>query len=422
MPNKNSTIYRGALFSLFSFFSRGLNFILILVIAKFLPPDDYGTLSLFTTVLTLFGYIICLGSEGYMSVAYFKTNNDMFKRVLSIICLIPLIILLILSCILYIISCFTPSFLGLGIMDISWALLFSFFNIYVFLYLDYYRITDKINNYGLVSCSNAFLNFVITLGLIIFFKYGWYGRVYAMGITSALFALFAICFFYKKSLLTVNGLTSTEFKDIVKWGGPLIPHHASIWIKQGCDRYIIESYFSTYSVGIFSFALNLSSILTMIGVAFNSSNSVDIYKSLSQNELVAIDVMRSYLKRMLWLYLIILLLILLLVIVFVPLILPEYVSSLNYCYLLLPCSYLQCVYFLYCNYLFYYGKNSLIMTITFSSAIIHLLLSLLLTQYSLMFTSLIYIISQLIITIFIRISVSKVLKNVIPNYKPNIIL
>lgn len=49
------------------------------------------------------------------------------------------------------------------------------------------------------------------------------------------------------------------------WGIPLIPHLATSWIKQGGDRYIINYYYTLAEVGIFSFALNLSNIIDMIG-------------------------------------------------------------------------------------------------------------------------------------------------------------
>lgn len=65
------------------------------------------------------------------------------------------------------------------------------------------------------------------------------------------------------------------------WGIPLIPHLATSWIKQGGDRYIINYYYTLAEVGIFSFALNLSNIIDMIGAAFNQTNSVSIYQILS---------------------------------------------------------------------------------------------------------------------------------------------
>ena len=64
------------------------------------------------------------------------------------------------------------------------------------------------------------------------------------------------------------------------WGLPIIPHLATSFIRQGCDRYIINYYHTISDVGLFSFALNLANIVVMIGVGFNQSNSVEIFKVL----------------------------------------------------------------------------------------------------------------------------------------------
>ena len=85
-----------------------------------------------------------------------------------------------------------------------------------------------------------------------------------------------------------------------------------------------------------------------------------------------------------------------------PLVLPKYANSMNYFLLLAIWGLGQCLYLLYTNYLFYYDKTKSIMYITFCTSLLHLLLSLLLTRYSLFFTCSIYIITQFVICFFIR--------------------
>jgi O-antigen/teichoic acid export membrane protein len=79
---------------------------------------------------------------------------------------------------------------------------------------------------------------------------------------------------------------------------------------------------------------------------------------------------------------------------FVPIVLPKYVGSIPYFTILSVYGFMVCMYFLFCNYLFYYGNTKNLMYITFGSSIIHLFLSLFLTQYSLFYTTLIYVVSQ----------------------------
>ena len=418
---KNSTIFKGGLFSIFSFFNKGLNFILLIVIAKYLAPDDYGYLSLYTTLVTLLGFFICLGSEGYMAVAYFRSSIDEFKKVVSTLLCIPFFVAIVLCIVVFVISFYSTSFLDVPILYAFGAIIYVFLNVFVNICLDYFRIQEKIIKYGIYSCSYATLNFFITLIFIISFNSGWPGRIYSMILCAAVYYIIAYCIFFKNKLISFKSISKEVFCSIIRWGVPIIPHHASAWIKQGCDRYIINAHYTTYEVGIFSFALNLTNIMNMIGVAFNASNSVDIYKSLS-NQSFSLDKMRTYVKRMLVFYIVVLGLIAICASLIVPALLPKYVSSLIYFYILLPCSYLQCVYFLYCNFLFYYGKNIQIMFITFGTSILHLTFSLIFTSFSLIYTALIYSITQLVVILLIRFIVSKQLRVSVPEYKSSWIL
>lgn len=420
--NKNSTLLKGGLFSIFSFFNKGLNFLLLIVIANFLTPDAYGELSLFTTLLTLIGYVICLSGEGYAAISFFKESEQQYKRTISSMFALPFVVLLILCCFVTISSMFTNRLFDLAIKDVYYALFISTFTIYVNLVLDYFRVKEKILTYGMISCSYALLNFVFTLILITVLQIGWYGRVYSLLFMSVIYSLFSWFVFVKEKRFSLHSISLFTIRKIILWGFPLIPHLASTWIKQGGDRYIIKANYDMTEVGIFSFALNLANIMCMVGVAFNSSNSVDIYKSLSTPTDKTISKLYAYTKKMLCIYAIISIIVLLVFIPLIHLLLHQYISSLAYFSLLLPYGYLQCIYFLYCNYLFFYGQNKQIMNITFSTSIIHLVLSLLLTRYSLYATAVVYTLTQLLVILFLRIKVSKLLNAKFADYKSNIIL
>ena len=57
-------------------------------------------------------------------------------------------------------------------------------------------------------------------------------------------------------------------------------------------------------------------------------------------------------------------------------------------------AFFVCVYLIYTNYLFFFKKTKMLMYITVSSAIIHLLLSLVFTRYNLYITTIVYGLTQ----------------------------
>ena len=80
---QNKTMRNGALFASFSFLNKGFGFLLLLILASFITPAEYGYLSLYTTVLMVVGYFIALSSEGYMDVAYFQDKKNGVKNTFS---------------------------------------------------------------------------------------------------------------------------------------------------------------------------------------------------------------------------------------------------------------------------------------------------------------------------------------------------
>lgn len=396
----NKTLVNGGLFSFFSFINRGISFLLLILLANYIMPAEYGVLSLFNTVVSFAAYFIALCTQGYLSISFFKSDKEGFRKDVSSIYLITVSSLIVLSCMVLLFGGKLGGWLNLPSVFIWIALIICFFNVFWELFIDFVRVQEKVLKYGILSISFALLNFGLTLYLVINRDLNWEGRVYAQLATTILFAVLGIVIFLKKGLITFN-LTWDRVRFIILWGLPLIPHNAANWLKQGGDRMIINQTFGVEEVGIFSFALNLVGLIIMIGVAFNSSNSVTIFQILSSDANNKWEQLKKQTKNIFIIYLFTILAIVLGVSIFVPLLLPKYSACIPYFLILSVYGFLQCIYFLYCNYLFYYNKNKEIMLITFGTASLHLLLSLLLTRYSLYLTCIIYLITQFILVYFV---------------------
>lgn len=413
----SKTIRDGAFFSIFSFFNKGVGFVLMIILADYINPSQYGELSLFSTLCMFVGYIIAFSTTGYLGISYFKNSREQFKRDVTSIMIIAFSVFVFLLLLFASLSCYisealkvSTSFLFIGI-SICLASVFNQLN------LDYCRVREKVLVYGILSCSYTILNFILSLYFVTQLDLNWHGRVFAQLSVEILFALVALISFIKDDLLSLpNSLI--EVKSIIVWGIPLIPHYASNWVKQGLDRYIIEGSHSMSDVGLFSFAMNVSTVIVMVGIAFNQVNCVKLYQILS-----AIDVSRDQLCKLrrqefcvIGLYFIISVLFISLGGLFVKHFIPNYSDSIPYFILLSIYAFFSCVYFLFVNYLFYFGRNKEIMFVTFGSSLIHLVFSWTFTKYNLLYTCWIYVASQILVCILIYYrSRICVMKNILNN-------
>lgn len=408
----SKTLINGSLFSIFSFINQGISFILLIILAKFIQPGEYGSLSLYNTVSTFVGYFIALSTTGYVSVSYFRKEREDFCKDFSAIIAITTAVFTFLILVVLLFSRSLSDALVLPKELLYVVLINSFFHVFFSLNLNYNRIQEKVGYYGLLSVGFAILNFALSLLLVISFDLNWQGRVYAQLGCSVAFGLFSLIAFFKYRLYNFKNLNWGRFRFIILWGLPLIPHEAALWIRQGADRYIINSFHDISEVGLFSFALNLANVIISIGLAFNATNSVSIFQELSLDK-PAEDKMaklKKQSKMILLIYLVASVAVAIGVSVVVPLLLPAYTPSLGYFYILSVYGFIQCLYFLFCNYLFYYNRNKEIMLITFTTAILHLLLSLVLTRFSLYYTCLIYVLIEALIVALVYWRSNKAIK------------
>lgn len=409
--SKNKVLLNGTLFSLFSFINRGFSFLLLLILANYILPKDYGYLSLFVTVSMVVGFFIALSTDGYLSVAYFKEGNNGVRQSVSSVFVISLVTSLLLFCVVFLFGTELSVILELPLNVLYLVVSISFFTVFSNMILDYFRLREQVLLYGFFSCSNALLNFLLSIALVKYFSYGWQGRIYAQLICCVLCGTIGLIFFWRHNLIVLP--QKSFLKKIIVWGIPIIPHLATNFVRQGCDRYIINYFHSLDDVGLFSFALNIANIIVMIGLGFNQSFSVDIYKVLgnsSLNSSCKTKTLSNQKKHVCFIYSVCSSVIAFCGYFFIPYFLPKYSCSRNYFLLLSIWAYLQCLYFLYTNFLFYFNKTRWIMYITFGSSIIHLVLSLLLTRYSLYYSCLVYIVSQSIILLLVRYVSLKTLK------------
>ena len=407
---QNKTIRNGTLFSIYSFFNKGIGFTLLILLANYIMPTEYGLLSLFTTIVMFMGYFIDLNTHGYLSISYFKGSREGFRKDFSVICIVTIVMSVIMGLLLSLFHEPISRLLKFDVTFLFLCLVTSFCSVFIALNLDYLRVQEKVSLFGILSCSFAVLNMIFSLYLVINKDLNWKGRVYAQIACDVIYFIVSIIWFTKDRLFCFPEEWD-RYKKILKWSIPLIPHMISNWIRQGCDRYIIEMNYTTADVGIFSFALNLTSIIIMIGVAFNSTNSVNLYHVLSSTDIDEAT-KKSRLKkieRIIFLcYLFATIIIVLGVCLFIPMLLPHYLTSIPYFLILAIYGFMQCLYFLYCNYLFYFDKTKQLMYITLGSSIFHFILSLCFTRFSLYITCIIYVLTFTLITYFVRKKARKI--------------
>lgn len=405
----NQNFKAGLWYTIFSFFNNGISFLLLLLLAKYLMPFEYGKLNLFTTIINILSILISLCTNSYVSVAFFQKTFGVLRKIIVVSIITGTCITCLLSITILIFRTNLEILSGLNVKYLLISTLICYFQLFNNLNLDIWRLEEQPKKYGVYSLSFAIFNFVISFMLVTLVYHSWDGRVIGWLFVSICYFLISLVFLIKRRYLIFCFPNKQIFKETFFYSLPLVPHLISYWMKQGMDRFIINFYYDSSEVGFYSFAMNLATIITMVGTAFNSTNSVYIYKSLSKKKL-SNNALERQCSIMSILFCIIGIFVIITSYLVITTILPEYHDCLPYILPLSIGAVFHCIYLLQVNFLFYYKKTVTLMWVSMGSAAIHFPLSLWLTKISCFYTSIISMSVSICTTLVILFIVRSILR------------
>lgn len=400
---QNDNLLRGFLYSLFYFFGRGVGFILMVILARYILPADYGKLSMYNTIFVIMGFMWAFSSKGYTTVVFFREGEQEYKKVLTSVNVLSFFSLLFFSLLAFIFNDTISTALGIPSYIVYFPAVVTFITTFSGMQMDYYRMTENLKKFGLLSCGGAILEFVSAMLFVVTFGLGWLGRVYNAFVSCAVFGTIAIIFMIKNRFFDFD-FSKERYKALLLFGLPLIPQASTGWLTQGCDQYIINHFYTSYEVGVFCMAINLMSVIEMIGFSFNNSNSVTLFKILSDKNMSSDKknaALNKETRQIFFAFLLLISIFILFVCFLLPYLMPAYIDCVPYFLILSIYGFLRCIYLLYCNYLYYFKNTKYLMWSIVLPSVFHLLLSLWLTRYSLYLTAWVFVVTQFIIVIMV---------------------
>lgn len=394
---RNKSFRNGIFFSLFSFLNSGISFLIMMLMARYVQPESYGQLSLFTTMISLLSIFICLNTNGLIGVNFFTASKEVVQRLLNVALITSLLVYLLFLTGMLLLKSQFEEWIGLDMVFQFCALSVCLLQVINSSLLNIWRLEEKVGRYGIYSMLMVVSNLVLTILFVALMKLDWQGRVYAQVFTCILFSIIAFIVLIKKGYLKRVLPLKKDFVEAYKFGIPLIPHSTSFWLRQGLDRYIINAFLIQSAVGFFSFAYNFANIIQIIGSAFNASYSVNIYKTLVTANTHSVKRLRRNCRYLVGVYFIITLSVCLFASLLIPFAFPKYNDCIIYLFPLCGGAMFQCFYLVYVNILFFCKKTKILMYITFTCSLFHCIMSFLLTRYGVIYTAYISLFSNMLI-------------------------
>ena len=249
-----------------NFSSKILNYLLVPLYTYALTTSEYGVVDLITTTVTLLIPILTISiSEAIMR---FALDNDVDKGVV-----ISFGILLSICSSLLILA-LSPLFRMSTIID-------EYFFLFVGVYFSHVLVS--VLGQFAKGCENvkaytvaAVIQTASFLGCNILFLITWHWgtRGYLLANIISNFLNIFVLLILSDTLRYIRILHRSDFgtmKKMVSYSVPLIPNNISWWVSNSSDKYILNLFFGTALVGLYSTAYKIPSIMQVFTTIFWSA-------------------------------------------------------------------------------------------------------------------------------------------------------
>jgi O-antigen/teichoic acid export membrane protein len=139
------------------------------------------------------------------------------------------------------------------------------FNSIYFLFLELLRFEIKPWLYTIVSTISVLLNILLTIYFVVITRQGVYGAIIASSLAYSVSAAAGIFYIIKRYGFKFS---FKWFKNITRYGYPLIGTGIAVWILTSTDRYFLAHYSDLSAVGIYAVGVKIAALMGMVAGAF----------------------------------------------------------------------------------------------------------------------------------------------------------
>lgn len=262
--------------------------ILLPILTKNLPIQDYGIWAQITVTIAIVIQVASLGLDSAMA-RYLPslTQKEEIQEMFYSIFLSVLPVYIIVSTLIYIFSGAISSSLFYGYVSIVKILsVIIFFECINSLFLDYLRAKQMITKYSLLSIIKNYVQ-VFSVSFLILMGEGLLGATLGLLLSNVL--VFLILAYIIYSNIGVKIPKFKNMKEYLSFGIPLVPMVVSGWVVNSSDRYVIGFVLGAAAVGYYSPGYSLGSLILMFLAPLGILLPVTLSKHYDENKLEEVN-------------------------------------------------------------------------------------------------------------------------------------
>jgi O-antigen/teichoic acid export membrane protein len=347
-------------------------FIMLPILTSYITTEGFGVLSLIETSILFLTPFILLNLEAGVNVEYFKSSKLDLAKYLSNGLILSFGSFVLISILFYFTNDFISSALDIPSNIILLLPIFVLLRIFPTLALVIYQAQQKSVSYLFYSLFQTVFDFALSAAFIMYWKHGYFGRLEGTYLAFFVASIMGVFIIYRMKYFDFS-ISNEKMKQVLKFGLPLVPHAIGGTIIAMSDRYFISIFEGNSEVGLYTAAYQVGALMLLFSRSVNQAWNPMLFSLLKKKDFKSIEKFTA-----------ILFVAFILVgigiyfstdLLFEYLIDSSYADAKQYVTLLLLGFLFQSLYFLFTNFIFYSKRTDILAIITFSGALLNLLLN-----------------------------------------------
>jgi len=372
----NGSLFKASIiYIMANFIQAAIPFFVLPIMTRFLTPEDYGIVSMFSVLVSIMTTFVGLNVHGAIARQFYEKDSIDLPQYLT-------------NCFyILIFSAATTALITLSfskwISQVTefprnwlWAVLLvciGQFTITILLTL--WQVQQKAIQYGVLQIAQTLVNVSISLVFVVLLGMNWQGRIQAQVIAACLFASLAVLILFQENWFK-PGFNPIYVKNALNFGIPLIPHTLGGLAIATTDRILITNLVGIQDTGIYVVGSQIGMIISILATSFNNAYSPWLYEQLKKENIL----LNLKIVKMTYIYDFCILFLAISLSTTIPFFLnllvgEKFVSSSQFIIWIALGGAFQGMYYMVTNYIFYAQQTHLLAWVTFLTAAINLISS-----------------------------------------------
>ena len=387
---------------------KAMSFILLPIVSFFLPPSELGIATNFTVLTSLI--ILLAGLAIVNSVPYFfyEQNREENASLVSNLLMLCLGLCVVVGGLAACFSQLIFEYLQLSLHIQLLGVVFVIGSLISSINLILLRLENKPKQYAILQVLQIILHALFVILFVIVLRGGGEGKIYAEVLVFSIVGMIHLVMMLKKGYISFR-FQMPWIKRLLRFGLPLLPHSISFWLKGGMDKVFITTYCGLQFNGLYSMAISVSSVYTMLMQSFFNAYTPYLQKRLAGLDGgQCFDEKRSIVKQIYLIYALFGVVGILAVVIcwgiFHYMIDSKYLPAMAYIPLIILANFIYTFYNFTIEFIYKVKKTLVMGIITFTGSLIQMLLSyVLIKEYGVMGAVYSLLIGNTLITIGISV-------------------